>query len=210
MSRGPRTTARSRCVPSTSAAAQLVFSLTAEARLRRRFLDPLLGSFGLGLAVPTVRDRFYFTDPAARGTTSSRPRRSPRSWIWAWGSSFPDGRSKIVSKVARAASTTLNACPRSRAVFVLFELEELPMAGVAVAVGCPLQTAYARLYAARSIVEVALRPRREPPRATSRLTLPRSARIVGPRKIVSKERAGLSTHRATARCGHSFSGDTPR
>lgn len=44
-----------------------------------------------------------------------------------------------------------------RAVFVLFELEELPMAEVAVAVGCPLQTAYARLYAARQVVEVALR-----------------------------------------------------
>jgi RNA polymerase sigma-70 factor, ECF subfamily len=44
-----------------------------------------------------------------------------------------------------------------RAVFVLFELEELPMAEVAVAVGCPLQTAYARLYAARAIVEAALR-----------------------------------------------------
>ena len=44
-----------------------------------------------------------------------------------------------------------------RAVFVLFELEELPMTEVAVAVGCPLQTAYARLYAARHIVEAALR-----------------------------------------------------
>jgi RNA polymerase sigma-70 factor (ECF subfamily) len=40
---------------------------------------------------------------------------------------------------------------------VLFELEELSMAEVAVAVGCPLQTAYARLYAARSVVEAALR-----------------------------------------------------
>jgi RNA polymerase sigma-70 factor (ECF subfamily) len=44
-----------------------------------------------------------------------------------------------------------------RAVFVLFELEELPMTEVAVAVGCPLQTAYARLYAGRAIVESALR-----------------------------------------------------
>jgi RNA polymerase sigma-70 factor (ECF subfamily) len=44
-----------------------------------------------------------------------------------------------------------------RAVFVLFELEELPMTEVAVAVGCPLQTAYARLYAARRVVEAALR-----------------------------------------------------
>lgn len=44
-----------------------------------------------------------------------------------------------------------------RAVFVLYELEELPMAEVAQAVGCPVQTAYARLYAARRLVETALR-----------------------------------------------------
>jgi RNA polymerase sigma-70 factor (ECF subfamily) len=44
-----------------------------------------------------------------------------------------------------------------RAVFVLFELEELPMSDVAAAVGCPLQTAYARLYAARRVIEGALR-----------------------------------------------------
>lgn len=40
-----------------------------------------------------------------------------------------------------------------RAVFVLFEIEEMPMDEVAAAVGCPLQTAYARLYAARRIVQ---------------------------------------------------------
>lgn len=43
-----------------------------------------------------------------------------------------------------------------REVFVLFELEELPMAEVAEAVGCPLQTAYSRLYAAREHVEAAV------------------------------------------------------
>lgn len=40
-----------------------------------------------------------------------------------------------------------------RAVFVLYELEELPMSEVAEAVGCPLQTAYSRLYAARAKVK---------------------------------------------------------
>jgi len=40
-----------------------------------------------------------------------------------------------------------------RAVFVLFEIEEMPMDEVAAAVSCPLQTAYARLYAARRIVQ---------------------------------------------------------
>ena len=40
-----------------------------------------------------------------------------------------------------------------RAVFVLFELEQLPMHEVAQTIGCPLQTAYARLYAARTAVQ---------------------------------------------------------
>ena len=43
-----------------------------------------------------------------------------------------------------------------RAVFVLFELEQMSMTEVAEAAGCPLQTAYSRLYAARKIVEAAL------------------------------------------------------
>jgi RNA polymerase sigma-70 factor, ECF subfamily len=40
-----------------------------------------------------------------------------------------------------------------REVFVLFELEQMPMLEVAAAVGCPLQTAYSRLYAARERVK---------------------------------------------------------
>lgn len=40
-----------------------------------------------------------------------------------------------------------------RAVFVLFEIEQWAMADVARAVGCPVQTAYARLYAARKQVQ---------------------------------------------------------
>ncbi|HEY6559216.1 MAG TPA: sigma-70 family RNA polymerase sigma factor [Polyangiaceae bacterium] len=47
-----------------------------------------------------------------------------------------------------------------RAVFVLYELEQLPMPEVARAVGCPVQTAYSRLHAARKKVEtVVLRSR---------------------------------------------------
>jgi RNA polymerase sigma-70 factor (ECF subfamily) len=46
-----------------------------------------------------------------------------------------------------------------RAVFVLYEIEQVPMAEVAEAVGCPLPTAYARLYAARKHVEAAARRR---------------------------------------------------
>jgi len=42
-----------------------------------------------------------------------------------------------------------------RAVFVLFEIEQIPMEEVAEIVGCPLQTAYSRLYAARRKVDAA-------------------------------------------------------
>ncbi len=44
-----------------------------------------------------------------------------------------------------------------RAVFVLYELEELTMKEVAEALGCPLQTAYSRLYTAREAVTLAFR-----------------------------------------------------
>ena len=42
--------------------------------------------------------------------------------------------------------------PERRAVFVLYELEEMAMPEVAQAIGCPLKTAYSRLYAARESV----------------------------------------------------------
>jgi len=44
-----------------------------------------------------------------------------------------------------------------RAVFVLYEIEELSMAEVAAALECPLQTAYSRLHAARALVEAGIR-----------------------------------------------------
>lgn len=43
-----------------------------------------------------------------------------------------------------------------RTVFILFELEQMPMQEVASAVGCPLQTAYTRLHAARAHVSAAV------------------------------------------------------
>jgi RNA polymerase sigma-70 factor (ECF subfamily) len=39
-----------------------------------------------------------------------------------------------------------------RQAFVLYEIEELPLREVAEALGCPLQTAYSRLQAARALV----------------------------------------------------------
>jgi RNA polymerase sigma-70 factor, ECF subfamily len=54
--------------------------------------------------------------------------------------------------------------PELRDVFVLYELEELPMREVAEALGCPLQTAYSRLHAARArVLEEARRQREENP-----------------------------------------------
>lgn len=46
-----------------------------------------------------------------------------------------------------------------RAVFVLYEIEELDMPHVAEALGCPQKTAYSRLYAARKQVEAFVRRR---------------------------------------------------
>lgn len=43
-----------------------------------------------------------------------------------------------------------------RTVIVLYEIEQLSMVELAAVVGCPVQTAYARLYAARKRLEVAL------------------------------------------------------
>jgi len=43
-----------------------------------------------------------------------------------------------------------------RAVFVLYEIEGLPMSEVAAALDCPLQTAYSRLHSARREVEAAV------------------------------------------------------
>ncbi len=44
-----------------------------------------------------------------------------------------------------------------RQVFVLYELEELPMAQIAELLGCPIKTAFSRLYVARERVNAALR-----------------------------------------------------
>ena len=41
-------------------------------------------------------------------------------------------------------------------VFVLYEIESMPMSDVAASVGCNLSTAYSRLYAARKHIRTAL------------------------------------------------------
>jgi hypothetical protein len=51
-------------LPSKYRQEQLVLDLALDAHLRRRFVGPLFGGVGLGIAVPTVRDLFYYTDAA--------------------------------------------------------------------------------------------------------------------------------------------------
>jgi RNA polymerase sigma-70 factor, ECF subfamily len=46
--------------------------------------------------------------------------------------------------------------PAQRAVFVLYEIEEQTMTEVARALGCPIQTAYSRLHAARRVIAAAM------------------------------------------------------
>ncbi|WP_437479392.1 hypothetical protein WME75_33415 [Sorangium sp. So ce1014] len=43
---------------------RLVFDLSLDTRVRRRFVGPLFGAVGLGIAVPTVRDVYFYTDAA--------------------------------------------------------------------------------------------------------------------------------------------------
>lgn len=61
-----------------------------------------------------------------------------------------------LARTLRKLDEVLNGLPDAqREVYVLYELEELSMPEVAAAVGCPLQTAYSRLYAARREVKAA-------------------------------------------------------
>lgn len=58
-------------------------------------------------------------------------------------------------KALQQAIDTLDDEPK--ALFVLYELEEMPMSEVAKTLGIPVQTAYARLHAARKLVATAFR-----------------------------------------------------
>ena len=48
----------------TSTQEQLVLDPSLEGRFRRRIAGPVTAALGLGLTVPIVRDRFYYTTPA--------------------------------------------------------------------------------------------------------------------------------------------------
>ncbi|WP_437307147.1 hypothetical protein [Sorangium sp. So ce388] len=49
-------------VPSRFRHERLVFDLSLDTRARRRLVGPLFGAVGLGIAVPTVQDVYFYTD----------------------------------------------------------------------------------------------------------------------------------------------------
>jgi len=69
-------------------------------------------------------------------------------------SQAPSQASDVANRQALVFAERLLATlpDKQRAVFLLYEVEQMPMAEVAVAVGCPLPTAYARLRKARERV----------------------------------------------------------
>lgn len=71
----------------------------------------------------------------------------------------PEQRDELERRAARELlqSVLEQADEKQRAVFILYELEELTMAEVARIVDCPLQTAYSRLHAVRRRLEQAAR-----------------------------------------------------
>lgn len=62
-------------------------------------------------------------------------------------------RRQALDMLQRALSTLSE---ERREVFMLYEVEELPMREVAELLGCPMNTAYSRLYAAREQVQAEL------------------------------------------------------
>lgn len=79
------------------------------------------------------------------------------------GQAGPDLEAELVrrERLAKLRGALGQLDEDKRNVFVLFELEQLSMKEVAEAVGCPLQTAYARLYAARNELRGRFEPKRE-------------------------------------------------
>jgi RNA polymerase sigma-70 factor (ECF subfamily) len=69
----------------------------------------------------------------------------------------PDDEMARAQKLALALEVLARIDEERRAVFVLYEVEQLPMSEVAEIVGCPMQTAYSRLYAARKEIASLLR-----------------------------------------------------
>lgn len=86
-----------------------------------------------------VRPRLYAQEPPEQGVDASQE------------------QGVVLSQARERLRRLLNELDDDkRAVFVLFDIEGIPMDEVAEIVGCPLQTAYSRLYAARRKLQLAL------------------------------------------------------
>jgi RNA polymerase sigma-70 factor (ECF subfamily) len=69
----------------------------------------------------------------------------------------PQHEDAEVAQLQRRLLAALSQLPEEqRTIFVLFEIEGLTMSETAEAAGCPLQTAYSRLYSARTKLQEAL------------------------------------------------------
>ena len=64
----------------------------------------------------------------------------------------PERHAVATEAFARLDRVLAQLSEERRQVFVLYEIEQLPMSEIAELVGCPLKTAYSRLEAAREIV----------------------------------------------------------
>lgn len=89
---------------------------------------------------------------------SARVRREEISPVAGEG---PDSDKQLDVVALRQARATLDRIldtldDDKRAVFVLYEIEQVKMPEIALALGCPLQTAYSRLHAARARVQEAI------------------------------------------------------
>jgi RNA polymerase sigma-70 factor (ECF subfamily) len=127
-------------------ASQQVF-LVLHAKLERLEPDCALRTFVYGICLRVasdhrrrahVRREHLFAEPPERVAAATQ-----------------EDRASHREALASLQDTLDRLDPDQRAVFVLYELEELDMIEVARAVGCPLQTAYSRLHAARRVVAAA-------------------------------------------------------
>jgi RNA polymerase sigma-70 factor (ECF subfamily) len=143
-----------------------------------RFVGRVLGYLGVPTAdvEDACQDVFIVVH---RKLDQFRPGSSIRTWLYAiclrvasdrrnrahmWRERITDAPPEEIAAASQHEELELKQARRAlragldaldedkRAVFVLYEIEELPMTEVAEAVGCPLQTAYSRLHAARKIV----------------------------------------------------------
>ena len=87
----------------------------------------------------SVRPELYSGDPPDQGVEANQEQ----------GLALAQARAQLAQVL-----DTLDE--EKRTVFVLFDIEGIPMEEVAEVVACPLQTAYSRLYAARRKVEATL------------------------------------------------------